>query len=91
MPDQSIRGHIASLVQHGEIVRFTKEVDPSENLSAISWKTYSQLGKSWPTMAIHADLPWRSGHCLQCLAKRIIPVKSPLSRRLRIRCPPYPP
>ena len=46
MPDQSIRGHIASLMQHGEIVCFTKEVDPAENLSAIGWKTYSQLGKS---------------------------------------------
>ena len=46
MPDQSIRGFLASLQQHDEIVRFTREVDPDENLSALSWQTYARLGKA---------------------------------------------
>ncbi|PPR12352.1 MAG: Phenolic acid decarboxylase subunit C [Alphaproteobacteria bacterium MarineAlpha11_Bin1] len=43
--DQSIRGYLANLEQQGELVRFQKEVDPLENLTAIGWKTYDRLGK----------------------------------------------
>lgn len=44
--DQSIRGYLANLEQQGELVRFHKEVDPLDNLTAIGWKTYDRLGKS---------------------------------------------
>ena len=44
--DQSIRGYLANLEQQGELVRFRKEVDPHENLTAIGWKTYDRLGKA---------------------------------------------
>ena len=44
--DQSIRGYLANLEQQGELVRFRKEVDPLENLTAIGWKTYDRLGKA---------------------------------------------
>ena len=44
--DQSIRGYLANLEQQGELVRFHKEVDPLDNLTAIGWKTYDRHGKS---------------------------------------------
>ena len=44
--DQSIRGYLANLEQQGELVRFQKEVDPNENLTAIGGKTYDRLGKA---------------------------------------------
>ena len=46
MADQSIRRHLLSLEQHGELIRFDREVDPDENLSAVSWKTFAELGKA---------------------------------------------
>ena len=45
MPDQSIRTYIASLLQQGELTRFAHEVDPDENLSAISWRNFAEQGK----------------------------------------------
>ena len=44
--DQSIRGYLGNLEQQGELVRFAKEVDPLQNLTAIGWKAYDQLGKA---------------------------------------------
>ena len=46
MRDQSLRGHIQNLDQHGELVRITKETDPHTNVAAIGWKTYDRFGKS---------------------------------------------
>ncbi len=46
MPDQSFRSFIGNLEQQGELVRFTKEVDPLANMSAVEWKTFNELGKS---------------------------------------------
>ncbi len=46
MRDQSLRGHVANLEQRGDVVRFDAEVDPHENLSALGWKTFDQLGKA---------------------------------------------
>ncbi len=46
MADQSIRGYLGSLEQQGELLRFSAEVDPHADLTAIGWKTYDQLGKS---------------------------------------------
>ena len=38
MPDQSYRTFLKNLEQQGELINFTKEVDPAENMSAIEWK-----------------------------------------------------
>ena len=46
MADQSIRGYLGSLEQQGELLRFSAEVDPHADLTAIGWKTYDKLGKS---------------------------------------------
>jgi len=46
MPDQSYRTFLQNLEQQGELVRFTKEVDPAQNMAAIEWKTYNELGKA---------------------------------------------
>ena len=46
MSVQSLRGHIRNLEQQGELIRVDCETDPEENVSAIGWKTYDQLGKS---------------------------------------------
>jgi len=46
MRDQSLRGHVHNLEQQGELVHFTDEVAPHENLSALGWKTYDRLGKA---------------------------------------------
>ena len=68
MRDQSIRGHLGSLEQQGELVHFTRPVDPHANVSALSWKTYDALGKA----ALYSNLPgfpgWRV--CSQIVADR---------------------
>jgi len=46
MPDQSYRTFLQNLEQQGELVRFNKEVDPAQNMAAIEWKTYNELGKA---------------------------------------------
>ena len=46
MPDQSYRTFLQNLEQQGELVRFVKEVDPAQNMAAIEWKTYNELGKA---------------------------------------------
>ncbi len=68
MREQSIRVHVGNLEQQGELIRFNKPVDPHENVSALSWKTYDTLGKA----ALFANLPdypgWRV--CSQVIADR---------------------
>ena len=59
MADQSIRGHIQSLLQSGDMVRYTKEVDPDETLSAVSWKTFAQLGKACLFENVKGHPDWR--------------------------------
>jgi UbiD family decarboxylase len=46
MPDQSYRTFLKNLEQQGELLHFTKEVDPADNMSAIEWKAYNELGKA---------------------------------------------
>tara|TARA_R110000868_G_scaffold1514_8_gene11930 strand:- start:3529 stop:4932 length:1404 start_codon:yes stop_codon:yes gene_type:complete len=46
MPDQSYRTFLKNLEQQGELIHFTKEVDPAENMAAIEWKAYNELGKA---------------------------------------------
>ena len=66
--DQSIRGYLANLEQQGELIRFHKEVDPMENLTAIGWKTYDKLGKGslFDTLAGFPD--WQA--CNQIITDR---------------------
>lgn len=59
MTDQSIRGHLAALEAAGELIRFKKEIDPDETLSAVSWQAFAKRGKSclFETVKGHPD--WR--------------------------------
>ncbi len=59
MADQSIRRQLAALEQHGELLRFTKQIDPDENMSAVSWKSFSELGKSCLFENIKDHPDWR--------------------------------
>ena len=68
MPDQSIRTFLKNLEQQGELVRFTKEVDPLSNMSAVEWKTYNELGKSSLFTNIKGYDGWQA--CSQILADR---------------------
>ena len=46
MPDQSYRTFLKNLERQGHLLRFTKEVDPLANLSAIEWRAYNEMGRS---------------------------------------------
>ncbi|MEI7740740.1 MAG: UbiD family decarboxylase [Betaproteobacteria bacterium] len=66
--DQSFRSHLQALDDEGELIRFTKEVDPLNNMSAIEWKAYNELGKSSLFSNIAHHPQWRA--CSQILADR---------------------
>lgn len=68
MPDQSFRTMLANMEQQGELIRFTKEVDPLENMAAVEWKTYNQLGKSSLFTNIKGHPGWQAAS--QILADR---------------------
>jgi 2,5-furandicarboxylate decarboxylase 1 len=68
MRDQSLRGHVRNLEQQGELVHFTDEVSPHENLSALGWKTYDRLGKSSLFSNLKGFPGWRV--CNQVIADR---------------------
>jgi 2,5-furandicarboxylate decarboxylase 1 len=68
MPDQSFRTFLANLEQQGEMIRFTKEVDPLTNMSAVEWKTLNDLGKSSLFTNIKGHEGWTA--CSQILADR---------------------
>ena len=68
MPDQSFRSFLANLEQQGELIRFTKEVDPLTNMSAVEWKTFNELGKSSLFTNIAGHDGWTA--CSQILADR---------------------
>ena len=59
MPDQSIRTFIASLLQQGELTRFTHEIDPDENLSAVSWRNFAETGKGCLFESVKGHLDWQ--------------------------------
>ena len=59
MRDQSFRGHVQNLEQQGELVRIEKPASPTENISAIGWKTYDQFGKSTLFTNIIGFPSWR--------------------------------
>jgi 2,5-furandicarboxylate decarboxylase 1 len=68
MPDQSFRPLLKNLEQQGELVRFAKEVDPVDNMSAVEWKTFNELGKSSLFTNIKGHPGWQA--CSQILADR---------------------
>ena len=68
MPDQSFRTPLTNLEQQGEMIRFTKEVDPVANMAAIEWKAFNDLGKSSLFVNIKGYEGWQA--CSQILADR---------------------
>ncbi|RAI42997.1 UbiD family decarboxylase [Rhodoplanes roseus] len=66
--DQSYRGFLAELEAKGELVRFTKPVDPVTNMAAIEWKTFRDLGKASLFTAIDGHPGWTA--CSQIVADR---------------------
>lgn len=60
MRDQSIRSHLANLAQQGELLRFTAEIDPDENMSAVAWKSFAALGKSCLFENLKGHPGWRA-------------------------------
>ena len=68
MPDQSYRTFLKNLEQQGELIHFTKEVDPSENMAAVEWKTYNELGKASLFSNIKGHEGWQAAS--QILADR---------------------
>ena len=68
MPDQSFRTHLKNLEQQGEMIRFTKEVDPVANMAAVEWKAFNDLGKSSLFVNIKGHEGWQA--CSQILADR---------------------
>jgi 2,5-furandicarboxylate decarboxylase 1 len=59
MADQSIRSHLARLEAAGELIRVRTEIDPDENLSAVSWRAFSEQGKSCLFERVKGAPGWR--------------------------------
>lgn len=68
MQDQSYRTFLKVLEDNGELVVVEREVDPVENLSALEWKVYNQLGKATRFNNIKGHPGWRA--CSQIVADR---------------------
>jgi 2,5-furandicarboxylate decarboxylase 1 len=66
--DQSYRTFLADLEEQGELIRFKKQVHPTRNMSAVEWKTYSELGKSSLFTNIEGHPGWSA--CSQIVADR---------------------
>ena len=66
--DQSFRTFLSQLEEKGELIRFLKPVDPVDNMSAVEWKTYSELGKASLFTNITGHPEWRA--CSQIVADR---------------------
>ena len=66
--DQSYRTFLADLEARGELIRFTKPVDPERNMSAVEWKTYNELGKASLFTNIEGHPGWLA--CSQIVADR---------------------
>lgn len=68
LQDQSLRGFIERLERANEIVRIKKEVDPAENMGAVQWKTYDELGKATFFENIKGHPGWQA--CSQIFTDR---------------------
>lgn len=66
MADQSIRGYLGSLDQRGELVRFSAEVDPLADLTAVGWKAYDRLGKASLFENVKGFPGWRVANQIVC-------------------------
>jgi 2,5-furandicarboxylate decarboxylase 1 len=66
--DQSFRTLLADLEAQGELIRFKKPVHPTRNMSAVEWKTYSELGKASLFTNIEGHPGWSA--CSQIIADR---------------------
>ena len=60
MRDQSVRTHIANLEQQGELIRFSAEIDPDKDMSAVAWKCFAELGKSCLFDNLKGHPGWRA-------------------------------
>ena len=65
---QSFRTLLADLEAHGKLIRFKKPVHPTRNMSAVEWKTYSELGKASLFTNIEGHPGWSA--CSQIIADR---------------------
>ncbi|MGQ9367046.1 UbiD family decarboxylase [Azospirillum sp. ST 5-10] len=68
MVDQSLRSFLADMEAKGELVRFTKPVDPVRNMAAVEWRTYDELGKASLFTSIERHPGWTA--CSQIVADR---------------------
>jgi 2,5-furandicarboxylate decarboxylase 1 len=68
MPDQSFRTMLANLEQQGEMIRFTKQVDPETNMAALQWRAYNEMGKASLFTNIAGHDGWQA--CSQIVADR---------------------
>ena len=59
---------LANLEQQGEMIRFTKEVDPVANMAALEWRAYNEMGKASLFTNIAGHEGWHA--CSQILAAR---------------------
>ncbi|MGA9006033.1 MAG: UbiD family decarboxylase [Xanthobacteraceae bacterium] len=66
--DQSYRTFLAELEARGELIRFQKPVHPTQNMSAVEWKTYAELGKASLFTNIEGHPGWTA--CSQIVADR---------------------
>ncbi len=66
--DQSYRSFLRELEERGELIRFTKPVDPERNMAALEWKAYNELGKSSLFTNIDGYPGWQA--CSQIVADR---------------------
>ncbi len=66
--DQSFRTFLSELEARGELIRFKKPVHPVQNMSAVEWKTYNELGKSSLFTNIEGHPGWTA--CSQIVADR---------------------
>jgi UbiD family decarboxylase len=66
--DQSFRTFLRRLEDEGELIRFAKAVDPVQNMSAVEWKTYNDLGKASLFTNIAGHPGWHA--CSQIVADR---------------------
>jgi 2,5-furandicarboxylate decarboxylase 1 len=68
MSDQSLRSHLSRLAQQDELIHFTREVDPLQNMAALEWKAYNELGKASLFSSIKGHPGWQA--CSQILTDR---------------------
>jgi len=68
MTDQSYRSFLKRLEDQGDLIRFTKEVDPLTNMAAVEWKAFNELGKSSLFTNIKGHRGWQA--CSQILADK---------------------